>query len=55
MTGRTAEQLSPVQRNLPLQHSSNGKGMKVLRKASALNTGSFELKVTMNAGGCFKT
>lgn len=26
-----------------------------LRKASALNTGSFELKVQMDAGGCFKT
>lgn len=25
-----------------------------LRKASALNTDSFELKVKMNAGGCFK-
>jgi len=50
---RTAEKLSCVQRNLPLQHSSNGRGTKVLRKASALKTGSSELKVKMNAGRRF--
>lgn len=45
MTARTEEKLSPMQRNLPLQHS--GSGNRRLPKKGFCVKHSFELKVTM--------